>query len=130
MTSYTDQPWAYRKLLREELTKHPHTTIENGEAGFERRLDPVDRRRVDYFTASRQGCQRGTPVAGIAASSRRICRTVDPALTYFLHHELAAFYARSEASGSFAQLQHRLYTIYYSDRATTPSATWSTRWTF
>ncbi len=36
-------------------------------------------------------------------------------LTYFLHHELAAFYARSEASGSFAQLQHRLYTIYYSD---------------
>ena len=39
----------------------------------------------------------------------------DPVLTYFLHHELAAFYARSEASGSFAQLQHRLYTIYYSD---------------
>jgi hypothetical protein len=39
----------------------------------------------------------------------------DPVLTYFLHHELATFYGRSEAGGSTAQLQHRLYTVYYSD---------------
>ncbi len=115
MTSYTDQPWAYRKLLREELTKHPHTTIENGDAGFERRLDPVDRRRVDYFTALGKVASAAHPSLESLRHLEEFAEPFDPVLTYFLHHELAAFYARSEASGSFAQLQHRLYTIYYSD---------------
>jgi hypothetical protein len=115
MTSYTDQPWVYRKLLQEELTKHPHTTIENGDEGFERRLDPVDQQRVDYFTALGQVASAGRPTLESLRRVEEFAEPFDPVLTYFLHHELAAFYARSEAAGSMAQLQHRLYTVYYSD---------------
>jgi Spermine/spermidine synthase domain len=115
MTSYPDQPWAYRKLVREELTKHPHTTIENGEAGLERRLDAVDRRRLDYFKALGKVSQAARPTLAALHRIEEFAEPFDSVLTYFLHHELAAFYGRSEAAGSMAQLEHRLYTIYYSD---------------
>ena len=115
MTSYPDQPWAYRKLVREELTKHPHTTIEEGEVGLERRLDPVDRQRVDYFRVLGKVSQSARPTLDALHRLEEFAEPYDPVLTYFLHHELATFYARSEAAGSMAQLQHRLYTVYYSD---------------
>jgi hypothetical protein len=115
MTSYPDQPWAYRKLVREELTKHPHTKIEEGEAGLERHLDEVDRRRVDYFTALGKAAQSARPTLESLQRIEEFAEPYDPVLTYFLHHELATFYGRSEAAGSTAQLQHRLYTVYYSD---------------
>jgi Spermine/spermidine synthase domain len=115
MTSYPDQPWAYRKLVQEELKKHPHTTIEESESGFERRLDAVDRRRVDYFTALGQVARRARPTPESLRRVEEFAEPFDPVLTYFLHHELAAFYARSAAAGSMAQLQHRLYTVYYAD---------------
>jgi hypothetical protein len=115
MTSYPDQPWAYRKLVREELTKHPHTTIEEGESGFERRLDPTDRRRVDYFTALGQAARAAHPTLESLRRIEEFAEPFDPVVTYFLHHELAAFYARSDAAGSEAQLQHRLYSVYYGD---------------
>jgi hypothetical protein len=115
MTSYPDQPWAYRKLVREELTKHPHTTVEEGESGFERRLDAVDRRRVDYFAALGKVASSARPTLESLRRLEEFADPFDPVLTYFLHHELATFYARSEAAGSTAQLQHRLYSIYYSD---------------
>jgi hypothetical protein len=115
MVSYPDQPWAYRKLVREELTKHPHTTVEDGEAGFERRLDAIDRRRKDYFTALGKVAQSARPTLDSLQRIEEFAEPYDPVLTYFLHHELATFYSRSEAAGSMAQLQHRLYTVYYSD---------------
>jgi hypothetical protein len=115
MVSYPDQPWAYRKLVREELTKHPHTTIEDGEAGLERRLDAIDRRRVDYFTALGKASQSARPTLDSLQRIEEFAEPYDPMLTYFLHHELATFYGRSEVAGSLAQLQHRLYTVYYSD---------------
>ena len=115
MTSYPDQPWAYRKLVREELTKHPHTTVENGDVGFERRLDPTDRRRIDYFAALGKVSRAAHPTLDSLHRIEEFAEPFDPVLTYFLHHELAAFYGRSAAAGSTAQLQHRLYSIYYSD---------------
>jgi hypothetical protein len=115
MTSYPDQPWSYRKLVREELTKHPHTTIEEGASGFERRLDAVDRRRVDYFTALGQAARAAHPTLESLRRIEEFAEPFDPVLTYFLHHELATFYARSDAAGSEAQLQHRLYSVYYAD---------------
>jgi len=115
MTSYPDQPWAYRKLVREELTKHPHTTVENGDVGFERRLDPTDRRRIDYFAALGKVSRAAHPTLDSLHRIEEFAEPFDPLLTYFLHHELATFYGRSEATGSTAQLQHRLYSIYYSD---------------
>jgi hypothetical protein len=115
MTSYPDQPWAYRQLIKEELTKHPHTTVEDGENGFERRLDPVDRQRVDYFATLGQAAKTLRPTLESLQRVEEFAEPYDPVLTYFLHHELAALYARSVAAGSSAQLQHRLYTVYYSD---------------
>jgi hypothetical protein len=115
MTSYPDQPWAYRKLVREELTKHPHTTVVDGEEGFERRLDAFDQRRVDYFTALGKAAQFPRPTLDALHGIEDFAEPYDPVLTYFLHHELAMLYGRSEAAGSMAQLQHRLYSVYYSD---------------
>jgi hypothetical protein len=115
MISYPDQPWAYRKLVREELTKHPHTTIEDTETGFERRLDTVDRRRTDYFKALGKVTQSARPTLDSLHRVEEFAEPYDPILSYFLHHELATLYSRSEAAGSMTQLQHRLYTVYYSD---------------
>jgi hypothetical protein len=115
MISYPDQPWAYRKLVREELTKHPHTTVEDGEEGFERRLEATDRRRVEYFKALGQATRSARPTLDCLRRIEEFAEPYDPVLTYFLHHELAILYGRSEAAGSMPQLQHRLYSVYYSD---------------
>jgi hypothetical protein len=61
MTAYPDQPWAYRKSVHEELKKHPHSVIGDADEGFDRKLHPVDRHRLEYFSALGRAAQARRP---------------------------------------------------------------------
>jgi hypothetical protein len=115
MTTYPDQPWAYRKAVREELRKHPHTVIEEAGDGYDRQLHPVDQRRLNYFAALGKAAQAPRPATETLRELEEFAEPYDPVLTYFVHHELAALYARARSLDPATQLRHRLYTVYYGD---------------
>jgi hypothetical protein len=115
MTAYPDQPWAYRKAVREELRKHPHTVIEEAGDGYDRQLHPVDQRRLNYFAALGRAAQAPRPAPETLRELEEFAEPYDPVLTYFVHHELAALYARASLVDPATQMRHRLYTVYYGD---------------
>lgn len=115
MTKYPDQPWAYRKSAQEELKKHPHTVIAEAEDGFNRKLHPVDQRRLEYFAALGHAAQARRPSLESLHQIEEFAEPYDPVLTYFVHHELSPLYARAATPDPAAQLRHRLYTVYYGD---------------
>jgi hypothetical protein len=115
MTAYPDQPWAYRKAVHEDLTKHPHTVIAEDDDGYDRKLHPVDERRLNYLAALGHAARARRPTREALEKLEEFAEPYDPALTYFVHHELAALYARSGSLDPAAHLRHRLYTVYYGD---------------
>jgi Spermine/spermidine synthase domain len=115
MTAYPDQPWAYRKAVHEELKKHPHTVIREDEDGYDRQLNPVDKRRLNYFAALGKAAKSRRPTLDMLHQLEEFSEPYDPVLTYFVHHELAALYARAATLDPAARLRHRLYTVYYGD---------------
>ncbi len=117
MTAYPDQPWAYRKAVHEDLTKHPHTVIEeSGDGdGYDRKLHPVDERRLNYLSALGHAARARRPTLEALHQLEEFAEPYDPVLTYFVHHELAALYGRDASLDPAAHLRHRLYTVYYGD---------------
>ena len=115
MTAYPDQPWAYRKAVHEELTKHPHTVIADSDDGYDRQLHPVDQRRLNYFAALGRAAKARRPTLEVLNQLEEFAEPYDPVLTYFVHHELAALDLRADSPDPAAQLRHRLYTVYYGD---------------
>jgi hypothetical protein len=115
MTAYPDQPWAYRKAVREELIKHPHTVIGEAGEGYDRQLHPVDQRRLNYLAALGRAAQAPRSTAETLRDLEEFAEPYDPVLTFFVHHELAALYARPGSLDPALQLRHRLYTVYYGD---------------
>jgi hypothetical protein len=115
MTAYPDQPWAYRKAVHEDLTKHPHTVIEESGDGYDRKLHPVDERRLNYLAALGNAARARRPTLEALHQLEEFAEPYDPELTYFVHHELAALYGRDGSLDPAAQLRHRLYTVYFGD---------------
>jgi Spermine/spermidine synthase domain len=115
MTKYPDQPWAYRKSVHDELIKHPHTVIAEATDGFDRQLHPVDKRRLNYFSALGHAAQVRRPTLEALHELEDFAEPYDPVLTYFVHHELASLYGRTASPDPAAQMRHRLYTVYYGD---------------
>ena len=115
MTAYPDQPWAYRKSVHEELKKHPHGVIAEADEGFDRKLHPVDQRRLEYFSALGRAAQARQPSLESLHQIEEFAEPYDPVLTYFVHHELSPLYARAKTPDPAAQIRHRLYTVYYGD---------------
>ncbi len=99
MTAYPDQPWAYRKAVHEELTKHPHTVIAEAGDGYDRQLHPVDQRRLNYFSALGRAAQARRPTLETLRQLEEFAEPYDPVLTYFVHHELAALYCAGRIAG-------------------------------
>ena len=70
---------------------------------------------MSYFVALGKGTNAAHPTLEVLHRIEEFADPYDPVLTYFLHHELSLLYARAETPEPSTQLQHRLYTIYYSD---------------
>jgi hypothetical protein len=113
MTKLSDQYWAYRGSLKDQVKEKPRAKIQQASASDEpRRLHPEDRRRLQYFQALGQAVRSGR-----AADIERLVEFAspyDPLISYFVHEEAAEIYARSPDRDFAQELRHRLYSTFYS----------------
>jgi hypothetical protein len=78
-------------------------------------MHPVDEQRKNYVIALGKAAETGHPERERLAELVRSAEPYDPLITYFMHHEAAAIYARSEPHDLQAELEHRLYASYFAD---------------
>lgn len=113
MFRYADQPWFYRKAVKKHLEDSPQSTIEKVNGQLERVLHPVEKRRLAYFSAL------DTAIRTLNEPSLKALEAFaspyDPAITYFLHHEIAPLYHQLGAEGLREELVHRLQAVYFAD---------------
>jgi hypothetical protein len=109
---HPDQFWLYRKTMKEQLIKHPRSTIRlvSGEVP-RRELDAQDQRRLDYFQALDAAARDPVParIQELAAFER--CS--DPLISYYVHHEVATLWSRAPQRDVREELSHRLHGIYF-----------------
>ena len=121
-----DQPWFYRKTVKEYLTKHPRKEIHHvAGKGPRHKLHPDDQFRVDYFHALGKALEDPTPEHIEQIS--RFTTPYDPLLSFFIHHEAYRLYEQvallhsKEKSLNQAnfyateRFHHLLSAIYYAD---------------
>lgn len=118
LTSFPDNPWPYRKSLKMEMQTNPgapRETIENGE--LVRRGDSLDEYRKEYFVTL--GKILGQATQGLAdpltlKNFDFFTRRYEPLLSLFARHELIRVHEATGHPSPAQELQHRLYTIYFS----------------
>lgn len=109
-----EQPWAYRKALKERLQNRPRSVIVPvSHEGLERRLHPEDQRRKEYLVALGDAARQARPDAAAIGRLSAFVEPYDPLVSYFAHHEAAHLLSRSAVPDRAAELAHRLYTVYY-----------------
>ncbi len=115
MTEYPDQPWAYRKSLREQLTQKPRSVIEQTSDGPQRVRHPEDDRRKEYFETLSVAAGAAEPTPEQIARVANFLAPYDPLLSHFVHHEVARLYSRSSQPDHAAELAHRLHFVHFAD---------------
>lgn len=111
---YPDEKWAYRKQLRERMKTKSRSIIVPVKGGDPKRtMHPDDKRRKDYFAAL--GAAVKEPNAENIGRIAEFSQPYDPLVSYFLHDEIVRLYDRIDNPDPQAELQHRLYLVYYSD---------------
>jgi len=110
--NYPDQYWAYRRKVREQVTKHPKSLIR--QVNYEvapGEMDAEDRRRLRYFEVLGEAAKSRLPedIRRVAAFET----PYDPLLSYFSHLEVAELYLRAGHPEPRQELRHRLHAIYY-----------------
>jgi hypothetical protein len=113
MTKYSDQYWAYRASLRNQVKEKPRSAIQLTSAIDDQpQMHPEDRRRLAYFTL----LSRAIRTAETADIERllKLASPFDPLITYFAHQEAAELSSRSSSRDFAAELRYRLYATYYS----------------
>lgn len=114
MTKYSDQWWAYRASLRDQLTKQQkRSSIRQASHTAQPAKGPPleDRRRLAYFTSLGQAVK--TCEARDIEQLEQFEFPYDPLISYFVHQEAAELYSRSPEGDARRELRHRLHTIYY-----------------
>jgi len=113
MSKFSDQYWAYRASLRDQVKEKSRSQIQQASASDDgSRLHPEDRRRLRYFQTLGQAVRSGR-----AADIDRLVAfgsPYDPLITYFVHEEAAELYARSPERDVARELQHRLHATFFS----------------
>lgn len=116
MLKFPDQPWAYRKAIRGTLEDQPRSIVQQVSAKvFDKGMHPDDRRRIDYLTALGNATRLAQPTDADIEPILEYEAPYDPLVSYYLHHEVAALYARVAGTNHSAELGHSLYAINYSD---------------
>ncbi|MBT4867862.1 MAG: hypothetical protein HON53_22400, partial [Planctomycetaceae bacterium] len=111
---YPDEKWAYRKTLRKRMKTKSRSIIMPVKGGDPKRtLHPDDKRRKEYFSAL--GTAVKTPNATNIQHIAEFSQPYDPLVSFFLHDEIVRLYDRTENPDPQAELEHRLYLVYYSD---------------
>jgi hypothetical protein len=111
MTTYSDQYWAYRASLRDQVKEKPRSQIQQVSASDEKQMHPEDRRRLQYFTTLGRAVK--THQAADIERLARFATPYDPLITFFVHQEAAELYSRSKERNFPQELRHRLHAIYF-----------------
>jgi hypothetical protein len=113
MSKFSDQYWAYRASLRDQVKDKPRSQIQQASATDEQpRMHPEDRRRLRYFKALGRAVRSGR-----AADIDRLlafASPYDPLISYFVYEEAAELDARSNERDVARELRHRLHATFFS----------------
>jgi hypothetical protein len=118
MATYSDQPQAYRKLLKDQLKKNKTSPIrqiamlENEDSG---KLHPVDQHRTEYLLALSKCVKQKDPNVNDVVRLEEYAVPYDPLISYFVHHEAAELHALRSTPDRAAELEHRLHLAWFSD---------------
>jgi hypothetical protein len=113
MTKYSDQYWAYRATLRDQVKEKSRSKIQQVSAIEDRdQFHPEDLRRLQYFNALGEATR--THSAADIDRMVRFAEPYDPLISYFVHEEAAEMYSRSSERNFVKELQHRLYATFFS----------------
>ncbi|MBI3866574.1 MAG: hypothetical protein HY290_32230 [Planctomycetia bacterium] len=113
MTRYSDQYWAYRASLRDQVKEKPRSAIQLASATDEEpTMHAEDRRRVAYFNSLSRAIKthRAADIERLA----KLAIPYDPLITYFVHQEAAELYSRSPERDLAAELRFRLHATFFS----------------
>lgn len=112
MTQYPDEPWMYRKKLKEHLQTGLRPAVQQV-SGSSAKMHPIDRRRKAYVLALADAVQTATgkDIAELASFEF----PYDPLLSFFVHQEAAELYGRSPQPRPRLELMHRLHGIHFAD---------------
>ncbi|QDT64236.1 MFS transporter [Calycomorphotria hydatis] len=111
---YPDQPWAYRKELRERIQKEPRSVIQQVSGSEpQRALHPEDQRRVDYFKTLGQALSN--PTEEHILRVEEFARPFDPLLSPFVMSECARLWQSFGDEGQAKELEHRLHAIFFAN---------------
>lgn len=112
MARFTNQYWAYRATLRDQVSKKSRSQLQPVTLAEQRRMHPEDRRRLAYFETLGRAVKTRAPedIERLAAFES----PYDPLVSYFLHQEAAELLRTSSTRDVARELEHRLHTTWYS----------------
>jgi hypothetical protein len=110
-----DEPWAYRKAIKDRLQDRPRSDIiQVKNEGLKRVLHPEDQRRKDYLITLGQAATQEHPPLDAIRAVQEFQTPFDPLLSLFVNYESAQLLARAAEPSRREELQHRLHTVYFS----------------
>ena len=112
MARFTNQYWAYRATLRDQVSKKSRSQLQPVTLEEQRRMHPEDRRRLAYFEVLGRAVKTHT-VEDIERLSL-FESPYDPLVSYFLHQEAAELLRSSAERDVVRELEHRLHSTWFS----------------
>lgn len=112
--NHPDEPWVYRKVVKDRLIDEPRSAIlpVKGE-GLKRMRHPDDERRLEYFKALGGSLRSQSPSTEEIQRVADFEQPYDPLVSYFIHNELARLHKRAGESNAQQELMHRLHAIFF-----------------
>ncbi|MCX7418437.1 MAG: hypothetical protein NT013_02725 [Planctomycetia bacterium] len=114
---HPDEYWAYRKQVKDHLTKSQRAIQQVSLTQTESGLHPDDDRRLRYFRAIGEASKNAHPREADLARIRRYEFPFDPLVSPFLHQEVIELTHRCDDRNANLELRHRLAAIYFSTNA-------------
>lgn len=114
---HPDEYWAYRKQVKDHLTKSQRAIQQVSLTKTESGLHPDDDRRIRYFRAIGEASKNPHPTEADLARIRRYEFPFDPLVSPFLHQEVIELTQRCDDRDANLELRHRLAAIYFSTNA-------------
>lgn len=116
MATNPDKYWAYRKTVKDQITKRPRTIIVQVKGEMPRQdIHPDEKRRLAYFRALGDTVKHHPHRLEDIAKVEEFAEPYDPLLTFFLHQEAAELHTRAAERDYPAELLHRLHSVYFAD---------------
>lgn len=119
LSTFHDQPWAYRKSLKTEMMRNPRPAVEKiVDGGIKQIGDPRDEYRKDYMISLGKALQQAAEgfVDPLVLKELAAFTTVyEPLLSFFAHYELIRVHEATSHPGPALELRYRLHTIFFAD---------------